>query len=905
MNCEALVHTFKKPKLMYKKIYKSAFLLLTLGFSNLAMSQNGGETCGTATLISSIPYTANGFTTGMTNTYSTVCPSSSNNGNSRDVVYRYNTGASTEYVTISLCQGTTNFDAQLYVYQSTCNGTPVGCSEDQCDNAPTYTNAFLPRITNLTLNPSTSYYIVVDGYSNTTSGNFTINISAGTPPPPAIIQFTDMTSLLPTTTFHSGNAVGVVDMNGDGYDDIVRAANNATMYIEYQNTSGGTFTETSYTNNIGSPWGMCVGDVNNDGMNDVLWGDNGSATVLTRNGATYTTTDISVATGAGYLFTQGSNFHDVDGDGFIDAFVCHDVGMSHIYKNNAGSSWTFNQALIPMATSPVSDNSGNYASIWTDINNDNKMDLYITHCRQAISNPLDARRINQIFLNNGNNTYTQDVANTSNLRIGAQSWSSDFGDLDNDGDMDAFVLNYDVESQFLENNGSGVFTNIIAGSGISGTNTFFGMNVIFEDFNNDTYQDILITGDNEHRLYINNGDMTFTLDLNDFIYNNYVILSQGTGDLNHDGHVDIFASYADVYNSPSSRNDKLWMNDGVDGNNFVTFQCEGTTSNINGIGAILKLYGPWGVQIREVRSGEAYGVMNTLDCHFGLGTATGVDSLHVIWPSGIEDMFYNPDINVFVPIIEGSSSNIASVTATSSDPNKSICQGESVTFTALPGNGGTTPAYQWKINGGNVGTNSTTFTSTTLVNGDVITCVMTSNLPGVQNNPATSTAITMTVNTIPATPTISQVGSVLTSSSATGNQWYLDGNLLAGEVNQDITVVTNGVYTVVVTANGCSSPSSTGTTTTVGINEAENPYLLAVFPNPNDGRFNITFKAEKADNYTLELHNAIGEVVISKNITNHSGTYQLPIVLDEIASGMYTIVLTNGSKEVFKKVIVY
>jgi hypothetical protein len=191
------------------------------------------------------------------------------------------------------------------------------------------------------------------------------------------------------------------------------------------------------------------------------------------------------------------------------------------------------------------------------------------------------------------------------------------------------------------------------------------------------------------------------------------------------------------------------------------------------------------------------------------------------------------------------------------------------------------------------------------VNGDVITCVMTSNLPGVQNNPATSTAITMTVNAIPATPTISQVGSVLTSSSATGNQWYLDGNLLAGEVNQDITVVTNGVYTVVVSANGCSSPSSVGTTTTVGINEAENPYLLAVFPNPNDGRFNITFKAEKADNYTLELHNAIGEVVISKNITNHSGTYQLPVVLDEIASGMYTIVLTNGSKEVFKKVIVY
>jgi hypothetical protein len=58
-------------------------------------------------------------------------------------------------------------------------------------------------------------------------------------------------------------------------------------------------------------------------------------------------------------------------------------------------------------------------------------------------------------------------------------------------------------------------------------------------------------------------------------------------------------------------------------------------------------------------------------------------------------------------------------------PAGAICAGTSVTFTATPTNGGTTPAYQWKLNGGNVGTNSTTYTTTTLVNGDVITCEMT------------------------------------------------------------------------------------------------------------------------------------------------------------------------------------
>ena len=55
------------------------------------------------------------------------------------------------------------------------------------------------------------------------------------------------------------------------------------------------------------------------------------------------------------------------------------------------------------------------------------------------------------------------------------------------------------------------------------------------------------------------------------------------------------------------------------------------------------------------------------------------------------------------------------------------CTGVSITFTAAPTNGGTTPAYQWKVNGTNVGTNSPTYSSSALTNGQVVTCVMTSN----------------------------------------------------------------------------------------------------------------------------------------------------------------------------------
>ncbi len=74
--------------------------------------------------------------------------------------------------------------------------------------------------------------------------------------------------------------------------------------------------------------------------------------------------------------------------------------------------------------------------------------------------------------------------------------------------------------------------------------------------------------------------------------------------------------------------------------------------------------------------------------------------------------------------------------------------GASVTFKATPTNGGTTPSYQWKVNGTNVGTNSNTYTTTTLTQGALVQCIMTSNLSGVVGSPASSNIINMTVKGI-------------------------------------------------------------------------------------------------------------------------------------------------------------
>jgi hypothetical protein len=82
----------------------------------------------------------------------------------------------------------------------------------------------------------------------------------------------------------------------------------------------------------------------------------------------------------------------------------------------------------------------------------------------------------------------------------------------------------------------------------------------------------------------------------------------------------------------------------------------------------------------------------------------------------------------------------------SANPGTTILTGASVTFTANATNGGTTPSYQWKVNGSNVGTNSSTYTTNSLAHGDIVTCLLTSDLVCTSGNPATSNSLTMTVN---------------------------------------------------------------------------------------------------------------------------------------------------------------
>jgi Secretion system C-terminal sorting domain len=234
------------------------------------------------------------------------------------------------------------------------------------------------------------------------------------------------------------------------------------------------------------------------------------------------------------------------------------------------------------------------------------------------------------------------------------------------------------------------------------------------------------------------------------------------------------------------------------------------------------------------------------------------------------------------------------------------CSGQPVTFFASITNGGTTPSYQWQINGSNAGTNLATFTSSTLNNGDIVTCILTSNATCASPASVTSTSIVMVVNPTPTTPTITQVGTTLTSSSATGNQWYLNGVLIVGATSQNYTFTANGTYTVVVTAGTCSSAISAPVViTTTGIDEAGNPYLLSIYPNPNDGNFNVSFNATEKGTYKVELTNALGQLIFKDELKDFTGTYTKQLSVVDYGKGIYTISLINSKNEAVKKIIVY
>ena len=152
---------------------------------------------------------------------------------------------------------------------------------------------------------------------------------------------------------------------------------------------------------------------------------------------------------------------------------------------------------------------------------------------------------------------------------------------------------------------------------------------------------------------------------------------------------------------------------------------------------------------------------------------------------------------------------------------------------------------------------------------------------------------------LPPVPTITQNLNTLTSSSPTGNQWYLNGVLIPGATGQNYTITLNGTYTVVVTdANGCSSTSDP---LVVGMEEFESSGII-MYPNPVSEKLYIDFPPAFAGNASLQITNAVGASVYEKKETGH--VWHVEIDLKDFAGGVYMLGIQSGDhnyKKVFLK----
>ncbi|MCF8247071.1 MAG: FG-GAP-like repeat-containing protein [Saprospiraceae bacterium] len=575
----------------------------------------------------------------------------------------------------------------------------------------------------------------------------------------------------------------VVDMNNDQLDDVVRVTDNG-MYIDYQQPDG-SFTQSFFPITfVNKPsWSICAGDLDNNGYNDLLFGDGNAVSFVKAN-----------ATGTGYaeyakpewIFSQRSTMSDIDNDGNLDAFVCHDVDQSHPYRNDGTGNMTLDQSLIVTADRP-----GNYAAIWTDYDNDGDSDLYITKCKGG-SSPGDIDRTNLLYRNNGGGTYSE-VGQQAGVDDNAQSWSTVFEDFDNDGDFDAFIVNHDFQNRFFLNNGDGTFTDIIASTGIN-PNDLGAWENASGDFNNDGYVDIF--SQLQTRLYLNNGNLTFT-------GHSLPVSSGGIGDLNNDGFLDVVAGGT------------VYLNNG-NSNNWLKINTIGISSNRNGIGARVELHGPFGTQIREIRSGQSFSPMSSLGAYFGIGQATQVDSVVVKWPSGLKTKLLNPAINMALNIAE--TGCLLPPSQLVVNGSTTICPNEVVELVAPDGFG-----YEWS-NG------ATTQAITTSLPGgysavltDSSGCVSLTNIVQVSLAQETIPVISADGETI-----FCEGGAVvLTAAGGENPVWS------TGETGSSITVTNSGEYFVSTDAICSNDPLTSAVVELIELN-ADAPIVTGANIAPGD-----------------------------------------------------------------------
>jgi len=501
----------------------------------------------------------------------------------------------------------------------------------------------------------------------------------------------------------TGSGVAFFDYDHDGWLDIFlvnssqlekSSAGEQPQNKLFHNNRDGTFSDvTAKAGLTRSGWGqgVCIGDFDNDGFDDLFvsyWGEN----LLYHNNGDGTFTEIghkAQIAGAPTRWSTGCSFVDYDRDGWLDLVVTHYVDFSLENAKDPGSNPYCVYRGLPVMCGPrglttekstlyhnnrdgtftdVSLKSGIGAKggvfgmgvLVADFDNDGWPDIYIA----SDSTP------SQLFMNNRDGTFREEgtlrgvaysVEGMEEAGMGVAA-----GDYDNDGALDILKTNFSDEAPNLyRNDGKGLFTDMGEAAGVNRKTHFVGWGCGFFDPDNDGLSDLLycnghvypeldrIHVDTTYReprvLYRNLGSGHFE-DVSELAGKAFTTEATGRGcafgDFNNDGSVDV------VINNQGAKPSLLQFKQ-TNGHHWISLKLVGTKSNRSAIGTRVHCVAGTLSQIDEVRSGGGYLSQSDLRLHFGVRENTIIDLIEIFWPSGAVDRLRKVSVNQFLRIEEG------------------------------------------------------------------------------------------------------------------------------------------------------------------------------------------------------------------------------------------------------------
>jgi len=457
------------------------------------------------------------------------------------------------------------------------------------------------------------------------------------------------------TTNGFGNGVSFYDFNQDGWDDLTFTKENGTQGFYLNNQGNFQLTNFSLLN-FGETKHLLWVDYDNDGDLDVFLTAYRGKNHLFRNDGNFTFTEVTASAGiyTGSARNYGASFGDYNKDGFLDLYICkYDdtlgdttnlVFVNNLYLNNGDGTFT-----DVSFSAGVSDGAKpSFCSVWFDYDHDTWPDLYVVNDR----NP-DAT----LYHNNGDGTFT-DLTISANLSGPISNFmSATIGDYNNDADLDLFVSNTGGGTPELprlyDNLGNGSFVNVANQLNLIMSKTTWGG--LWLDYDNDSWQDLYVASAflnptipiQPSYFFKNNLPLGFVEDSSVFTGNqNARSHAVARGDLDNNGFYDI------VVQNEGPQLPFLWQNSG-NSNNHIKITLEGTISNKFAIGSWISVF-VGGMQLSQYTlCGENYLGQNSQHHIFGLGQHSIVDSVHLEFPSGIVEKYYDLNVNQHYYFTEG------------------------------------------------------------------------------------------------------------------------------------------------------------------------------------------------------------------------------------------------------------